>query len=160
FKANHAPARWARAVIYQWQGKLEDALAEVYPLADQLPADYPETLNIRGDIYRSLGQLDAAAADYRRLIELCPREVNGHISLARISLQQGKVDEAKRWYDKLVTADPDAATSYLKRAEFRRDQGDFPGALADCDEATRKEKSPSVLPGLVRASIRAAQGDA
>src|SRR5262249_34829491 len=108
-------AVWVRAQIYHWQGKLEDALAELEPLVAKLPADLAETLNIRGDVYRTQGRLEEAAADYRRMIELRPKAPDAYVSLALVRERQGKLDQAIACYDQLVAAEPASATGYLRR---------------------------------------------
>jgi tetratricopeptide (TPR) repeat protein/tRNA A-37 threonylcarbamoyl transferase component Bud32 len=154
---DYTEAVWAIAQIDLWQGKPEDALKALDPVIAKLPAGPPETLNVRGDVYRAMGRLDEAAADYRRMIEAKPQEPHAYVSLAGVYEKQGKPDQARDCYDRLVKAAPDAAMSYLRRAEFRRGRGEFDAALADCDRAAAKEPA-SALPALVRASIEAAHG--
>jgi tetratricopeptide (TPR) repeat protein/tRNA A-37 threonylcarbamoyl transferase component Bud32 len=156
-KPDYTEAVWAIAQIDLWQGKPEDALKALDPVVAKLPAGPPETLNVRGDVYRAMGRLDAAAADYRRMIEAKPQEPHAYVSLAGVYEKQGQVEQARECYDRLVKAAPDAAMSYLRRAEFRRGQGEFDAALTDCDQAAAKEPA-SALPALVRASIEAARG--
>jgi tetratricopeptide (TPR) repeat protein len=156
-KPDYGTARWALAQIALWKGDLQEALAVINPLAEKLPTGSPETLNIRGDIYRAMGRLDDAAADYRRLIELRPALPEAYVSLATVYEKQNKPDLARECLEQMVAGNPDAATAYLRRAAFRRAHGEFDAALEDC--ATARKKAPqSVLPGLVEASILAARG--
>jgi serine/threonine protein kinase/tetratricopeptide (TPR) repeat protein len=156
-KPNYFNALWALAQIALWKGDLKEALSIIDPLAEEQPPHAPETLNIRGDIYRAMGRLDAAAADYRRLIDLKPALPETYVSLAMVYEKQNKPDLARECYEKLVAANPDLATAYLRRAAFRRAHGEFDAALEDCAQA-RKKDTKSVLPGLVEASILAARG--
>jgi tetratricopeptide (TPR) repeat protein/tRNA A-37 threonylcarbamoyl transferase component Bud32 len=148
---------WAKAQIYHWQGKLKEALVVMDPLVANLDPDRPESLNVRGDIYRSLGRWEDAARDYRRLIQLRPRAPDAYVSLALVYQKQGEPEKAKECYEKMVAADPGAAVVYLRRAEFRRDRGEFDAALADCDRAAQKEPG-SALPALARAGVKTARG--
>jgi tetratricopeptide (TPR) repeat protein len=109
-------------------------------------------------VYRSLGRLDDAAADYRRLIELKPQNPDAYVGLALVYDKQGRVRDAEACYEQLVAADPNSAVPFIRRAVFLRDHGQWEPALADCDRAARKDPS-SFLPALVRASITAARGD-
>jgi tetratricopeptide (TPR) repeat protein len=160
-RPDYVQVAWARAQIYLWQGKPQQALAELDPYVSRGLPNKPETLNLRGDAYRALGDLDRAAADYRRLIELRPKEhqevVDAYVSLALVYQKQGKLDEARACYDELVAAERNSAAAYLRRAEFRRDHRQFELALADCAAAAALDPG-SVLPDLVRASIDAAAG--
>jgi len=155
---DYVRAQWALAQVAAWQGDLKKALEIINPLAEKLPKDAFETLNIRGDIYRALARLDDAAADYRRLIELKPTQLETYVSLALVYEKQGTPDLAKECFEKLVAANADSAPAYLRRAAFRRAHGDFDAALEDCTRARQKDPK-SVLPGLVEASILAARGE-
>jgi tetratricopeptide (TPR) repeat protein len=149
----------ARAQINLRQGKLPEALADVNHVLTRLsPPKKASVLNDRADVYRAMGKLDEAAADYRESIRLAPSGADAYVGLARIYERQGQPDQARACYDQLVKANPDSAETYLRRAEYRRDQQQFPAALADCDEAAKRDKE-SAVPSLVRASVAAARGD-
>jgi serine/threonine protein kinase/tetratricopeptide (TPR) repeat protein len=148
---------WDVAQVHLWQKDTGKVLEVLDPLIARLPAGRPESLNFRGDVYRSLGRLDDAAKDYERLIELLPKGPDAYIGLALVRTRQGKVEEAKSCYERMVAANPDSAPVYLRRAEFRRDHGALDAAEADCDRALAREPG-SALPALVRASITAARG--
>jgi eukaryotic-like serine/threonine-protein kinase len=148
----------AKAEIYLWQGKAKQALEVINPLAQKLPAGFESTLGIRGDIYFRLGRLDAAAADYRRLIQLQPKNTEAHFSLALVCCKQGEPDKARQCLDQLVEANPKSPVAYLQRGRFLRDQGQFDEAWNDSERAARFDPK-SLLPSLLQASITAARGD-
>jgi tetratricopeptide (TPR) repeat protein/tRNA A-37 threonylcarbamoyl transferase component Bud32 len=156
-KHDYTEVLWDVAQIHFWQKDAEKALEVMDPLIAHLSPESPESLNVRGDIYRSLGRLDEAAKDYERMIELRPKAPDAYIGLALVLAKQGKVKEAEACYERMVAANPDSARVYLRRAEFHRDRGAFDEAEADCDRAALKEPD-SALPALVRASITAARG--
>jgi serine/threonine protein kinase/predicted Zn-dependent protease len=156
-KPEYADAQWALAQIYLWQGKHKDALAELEPLVARLPKGPPETLNVRGDVYRAMGKLDEAAADYQRLIQMKPNDLEACVSLAGVYEQQKEPERAKKCYDELVAANSGSARAYLRRAVFHRNQGNFAAAREDCNTAVRKEPD-SALPALVAVSVEAAAG--
>jgi tetratricopeptide (TPR) repeat protein len=156
-KHDYKEVLWDVAQVYSWQGDTEKALEIMNPLIARLSPESPESLNVRGDIYRSVGRLDEAAKDYQRVIELRPQWPDAYISLALVRAKQDKAEEAAACYERMVAANPDSARVYLRRAEFRRDRGAFDEAEADCDRAAAKEPD-SALPALVRASITAARG--
>ncbi len=153
---DYAEVRWSLSQIHLWQGKPEQALKDVNDVVEKLPLTKPEGLNVRGDIYRAMGRVAEAAADYERLIDLKPAWLDAYISLAGIYDKQGKSAEAVKCYD-LMVARVGTARAYLRRAEFRRNRDEFAEALTDCDEAAdRDPKLASVA--LVRASIEARRG--
>jgi tetratricopeptide (TPR) repeat protein/tRNA A-37 threonylcarbamoyl transferase component Bud32 len=148
---------WDLAQLYFWQEDAAKALEVLDPLTAQPSPKLPVSLNLRGDVYLSMGRLDDAAKDYERIIELRPKDPDAYIGLALVRIKQGKAEEARACYERMVAANPDSAPVYLRRAEFRRDRGEFDLAEADCDRAAGKEPN-SALAALVRASITAARG--
>src|SRR5262249_19581090 len=100
---------WALAELHFWQKDTEKALEALDRLIAHLSPERPESLNSRGDMYRSLGRLDEAAKDYQRMIELRPKEPDAYIGLALVRARQGKVDEAEACYQQMVAANPDSA---------------------------------------------------
>jgi serine/threonine protein kinase/Tfp pilus assembly protein PilF len=154
-------ARAAKAQIYLWQGKAYEALNAINPLVQKLPPGTEDMLNIRGDIYRVLGRLDDAAADYRRLTQLKPKLPDlceAYVSLALVYSKQGKPDQARQCLDDLVKSNPQAMEVYLRRGRFLRDRGLFDEAHKDAEQAARCNTA-AVLPALLHASITAARGD-
>jgi tetratricopeptide (TPR) repeat protein len=156
-KPDYPEVHWAVAQIHLWKGDAKKALEIMEPSIANLSLKSPESLNVRGDIYRAMGRLDDAAKDYRRLIELLPKTPDAYISLAWVLDKQGATKQAKECYDRMVAANPDSAFVYIRRAEYRRNHGEFEAALADCAQAAAKEPD-SALPALVKASIAAARG--
>src|SRR5262249_25018392 len=110
------------------------------------------------DVYRALAELEAAAADYQRSIQLRPQQTDAYLGLALLYAKQGRPHQTEECYERMVAAAPQSAEAHLRRAEFRRQQRQFAGALVDCDQAARFVPE-SVLPALVRASVDAARGD-
>jgi eukaryotic-like serine/threonine-protein kinase len=163
-RPGYPEALWACAQIHLWQGKPEQALKELTPLVDKLPEGPAETLNVRAAVYQAMNRLAEAEADYRRLIELRPKGpdadlalAEAYVGLARLQDRQGRPGKAAECFDRLVAAAPESGWSYLRRAEHRRDRGEYEGALADCDRAARLKPGWAVPP-LVRASVEAARG--
>jgi tetratricopeptide (TPR) repeat protein len=161
-RPGYPDALGSKAQIYLWQGKAKEALNVINPLVQKLPPGTQDWLNVRGDIYRVLGQLDEAAADYRRLIQLkpnLPELCDAYVSLALVYSKQGKPDQPRQCLDQLVKANPKAMEVYVCRGRFLRDQGLFDEANKDAEQAARCDTTP-VLPALLHASITAARGDA
>jgi serine/threonine protein kinase/tetratricopeptide (TPR) repeat protein len=163
-RPGYPEALWARAQIYLWQGKAEQALKELDPLVAKLPDGPPETLNVRAAIYQALDRPKEAEEDYRRLIALKPKGpeayrslAEAHVGLARILEKRDEKALAAECFDGLVAATPESEWAYLRRAEYRRDQGKYDDALADCDRAARLKPGWAV-PALVRASVEVARG--
>ena len=164
---DYVDAHWGRAQTCLSQKRLDDALGELNLLIEKLATNRPAAVNSRGDVYRAMGRLDEAAADYRTFLERKPAQpdgeyqqaaINAWASLAGVLDAQGKDDEARVCYEDLVTSQPSSIAALLERAQDRRNHGRYDDALADCDAAAKLD-AKSVLPGLARASIVAARGD-
>jgi tetratricopeptide (TPR) repeat protein len=140
-------------------GQFEDALKDLDPLVAKLPDGPPETLTVRAGVYEAMGKVDEAIADYGRIVELKPKDVEPYVCLARLFEKQGQKEKAIASLDQLVRAAPESKWAFVRRAEFRRDHGDFKGAEADCDKAAALAAGWP-LPALIRASVTAARGDA
>ncbi len=158
-KPGDVEAIWGKAQIYLWQGKTKEALELVNPLVEKLTPEAVETLNIRGDIYRHMGRLQDAAADYRRLIQLRPELPDAYVSLALVYGKQGESAKARQCLDQLVQANPKSETAYLSRGRFLRDQGQFEEAWRDSEQAGHCNPR-SLLPAMLQSTIMAARGDA
>jgi serine/threonine protein kinase/lipoprotein NlpI len=158
-KPDYASAYWALAQTATWANGPKEAFEIIDPVTETLLVKHPETLNVRGDLYRSLGRLEDAVTDYRRLIALKPDLVETYVSLAQVFDKQGKPDLAKECFEKLVAANPKSSRAFLRRAAFHRDHRQFKDALEDCVRA-RDNDPKSPLPELMEASILAAQGSA
>jgi tetratricopeptide (TPR) repeat protein len=158
-KLDYARPYLARAQIHHWHGRFAEALADIdFALRHVTDRDKASVLNDRGDVHRSMNQLDDASADYQRSITLEPKQVDAYVGLALVYEKQGQPDKARECYERLVAADPGSVPAYLRRAEFRRNQKQFAEASADCDRAAQLDRD-SVLPSLVRAGIEAARGE-
>jgi tetratricopeptide (TPR) repeat protein/tRNA A-37 threonylcarbamoyl transferase component Bud32 len=157
-RPGYPEANWARAQILLWQGRPAEALPELDALVAKLPQGPPETLNVRAGVHEALGQLGKAAADYRRMIEVKPLEPEAYVCLARLYSRQGQEAQARECLDRLVKAAPQSAWAHLRRAEYRRDQGEYDAALDDCARAARLGPAGWAVPALVRASVLAARG--
>jgi tetratricopeptide (TPR) repeat protein/tRNA A-37 threonylcarbamoyl transferase component Bud32 len=156
-RPGYPEAIWAKAEIDLWQCRPEQALKELDALVAKLPEGPPETLNVRGGVYQAMGRLKEAADDYQRMTELKPKEPQAYVCLARLLEKQDEAGKAAACFDRLVAAAPESKWAYLRRAEYRRDRGEYDAALADCNQADRLEPGWA-LSALVRASVEAARG--
>jgi serine/threonine protein kinase/tetratricopeptide (TPR) repeat protein len=159
FKADYTQAYLARAQVFHIQGEFSKALEDLNHVLTKLEPDKWGILNDRGDLYRAMGRWAEAAADYERSIRKEPKQVDAYVGLALVYQSQNRLREAATLYDQMVEADRNSMRPYLRRAEFRRDQRDWSGALEDCERAA-KLGAGSLLPALLEASVHAAQGQA
>ena len=88
------------------------------------PSD-PKTHNNLGDYYARNGNLQKAAEEFSRAIELSPGYPDAHHNLANIFRQAGKVEEAEKYYLKAAELNPALWQSYQNIAAIHYDQQDF-----------------------------------
>ena len=155
---NFAEAYAARAQVLRCEGKPAEALADLNVVLEKLAPNDADFFNDRGDVFRMMGRLDDAAADYQRSLQLKPKQTDAYIGLALVDEKQTKPEQARDCYERMVATNPEAPEAYLRRAEYRRNRGQFAEASADCARAAKLDPK-STLPGLVQASIHAAQGE-
>jgi tetratricopeptide (TPR) repeat protein len=96
-----------------------------------------------GATYEQLKQTKAAAAAYRRALDLEPGNLDTERGLANALLAEGKLDEALKVLNQIVAAEPQDAQSQIHISEIERRQGHYDQALATLEKA--KPLAPSSL---------------
>jgi eukaryotic-like serine/threonine-protein kinase len=150
--------RLMRAQIYHQQGKLKDALNELEFSLEKMKVSNAGIYDDYGDLLRTLGRHADALAAYRKSAKLQPKQNDAYAGMAFVHLQKGETDSIERILAEMKSASGGSFTAHIRSAEFRRACGRWQQALADCEQASKLE-GKSLLPALVRASIRAAQGE-
>lgn len=150
-----ADKAWALAVkggSYHLSGDPETAIAVLSESLALVPA-YRWPLSIRARVYVETGQLDAAIADYERLLELEFRREKPSFwvvpRLARVLKKHGSVNEAISHFNALIARYPDVAEIYHSRAQFYADAGIHALVHRDLVKAAELSKdSPAMLNSL------------
>lgn len=96
-----------------------------------------------GNLYQSLGQRDAAADQFRAVLEADPDNVGALIAMTQHMLEEGRSDAAQVFNDRLRTVAPDKALESVRmrseglrfQAALARDVGDDERALTLLAEA-------------------------
>ena len=169
-KPDQPLARLARARIYYHRGEYDRALQEINVVLNVIDESNAWYINDRADVYRAMGKIDLALADCRKAIELARKSkadksrlalIDAYMLILLIEKSRGDRIAAEEAMNRMVEESGTAA-AYLRRGEFLRDGGRYDRALADCDEAEAIEKKTNdvtILPALLRTSIRASRGD-
>jgi serine/threonine protein kinase/predicted Zn-dependent protease len=169
-KPDQPLARLARARIYYLRGEFDRALGEINVVLNVIDESNAWYINDRADVYRAMGKIDLALADCRKAIELASRSkadksqvalIDACVLISLIERSRGDSAAAAAALDRMVELSETSA-AYLRRGEFLSDSGRFDRAYADCDRAAEIEKKAnetSILPALLKTSIRAAQGE-
>jgi tetratricopeptide (TPR) repeat protein len=156
YQPDYVNAYLARAQIFHMQGELPKALDELNFVLSKLAPDKWGILNDRGDLFRAMARHGDAREDYRRSIELQPKQFDAYIGMALVAA--GQKEPVAEWYDQMVAAQPESAKAHVLRGAFRRDIGEHDRALEDAERAAKLDPE-SRLPDLLKASIHAAQGN-
>lgn len=69
------------------------------------PADASAHYNL-GLLYQQRGELEAAAASFRRAVEIDPQDADSNYQLGRIAREQGRLDEAIKYFETVVRQAP------------------------------------------------------
>jgi len=79
----------------------------------------PDSARVRGGLglaYQQMGRLPEAAREFQRAIELSPRLVDAHFSLAYVYEKSGKTDAAIAAYERVADLDPGFQNVYFNLA--------------------------------------------
>ena len=121
---------------------LDNRTVQAMSIVDALVADYPEEAGAyfgRALIQDSLGEYDAAVADYSRAIELDPTYYDAYVNRGLIYMTQGKVEESIANYTRAIEISPDYALSFNNRGYSYAQIGNYDAALADYTTAITME---------------------
>ncbi len=141
---NDSEAYNNRGYAYSEIGDFDRALAD-FEAVIRLSPDDPTGYMNRGVAKFTLGDTAGAMADYETAINLGAREALLYFNRALAKEELGDIEGAIEEYTKAISVaneDPDLpeadaikAESFGYRGDLKIDQGDWPGAIADLDQA-------------------------
>ena len=108
------PARYAHAISNYRTGRIDAAVSGISGLIEENPQD-PYFFELRGQILFENQRLEAALPDYRRAVELLPRQALLHFALAQVlvALNRPEFDEdAIENLRIVITKEPDNAGAW------------------------------------------------
>ncbi len=124
---------WATlADQYEVAGDVEwstDGYRRAIALADSSERTIGLTLRLAG-VLRRARRFDQAAIEYRRVLKLDPRSVDGLANLGRVYLEQGRLNEARAPLMEAVSIDPQSYAANLFLADLYQREGEFDRAAA------------------------------
>lgn len=129
------------------------ALAAAAPAAAQLgPAD---EATLRGARLRENGDLEGAAREFSRAIQLAPGNAEPWYNRGLVRRDQGDCRAALIDFDKALELAPEGFAARYHRGNCKQQLGDYAGAI---DDYTRAAQLPGQVPGRFLAHL--ARGDA
>jgi Tfp pilus assembly protein PilF len=130
-----AIAGLAQVLVYN--GKFDEARR----FADDLVAKWPEDENgptVLARLAEEHGEMQAAIAQWRRVLDLVPGRSQALIRLGRLLIGEGEFDGAKICADQLALYAPDNPNAIALFAEIDAARGDHAGAVKRRREAAEK----------------------
>ncbi len=110
---------------------------------------------VLGDVLSDQGKTDDAIAEYRKAIELAPRDAAPHSSLGAALSDQGKTDDAIAEYRKAIELAPRDAAPHSSLGAALNDQHKTDEAIAEYNAAIRLDpKNAYPVPWLYLARAR------
>jgi protein O-mannosyl-transferase len=99
--------------------------------------DNPRAWNNRGKTYEDLGDLDHAAADLTRAIEIDPDYATAYYNRGNVDLLQNRLEAAIGDYTRAIERKPDHVKALVNRGVAHASMGDYGRAISDYSEAIR-----------------------
>ena len=103
-------------------------------------SEMANALLFRGNAYLSLNSLDLAIADYARVLQLRPNDVNAFHATGQAYNAKGDYDRAIANYDKAIALAPNAIYSFTGRSFAYNSKGDYDRSIADCEKAIQLKR--------------------
>lgn len=132
-RPEHGRARLLAADLALDAGDGDAAAAHLDPLPDDVGA-VEDRRGLAAELRADLG---AALQRYRRAVELDPERATAWVNLGRLQRRAGRLDEARRAFDRALAERPGDPDAHLGRGLARVALGDLAGAEADFLRAAR-----------------------
>ncbi|HUN52595.1 MAG TPA: XrtA/PEP-CTERM system TPR-repeat protein PrsT, partial [Candidatus Sulfotelmatobacter sp.] len=102
-------------------------------VADRLQKNFADNsigLVLAGIAHIAKGDTQAGKAELLKVHDKEPGNVNADRNLAQLAMQENKPDDARKYYEDIITANPKIGDNYIELAEFENKTG-HPDAAAD-----------------------------
>jgi tetratricopeptide (TPR) repeat protein len=130
---NDPEMSYHRARAYRGKGDFDKAEADLTRAIGMDP--HPLFYNARGSTRLLARRLDAALADFDKVVELNPKMYVGHTNRAAVLVELGDLDAAAVSFGRAIEHAPKVLNSYTDRAQVYLKLGKAREALRDCDAA-------------------------
>jgi tetratricopeptide (TPR) repeat protein len=123
---------WANALTMA--GKYKDAL-KVYDEVEKDLGINEEIIDQKQRIYLKLGELEKAAEEIKKLVELNPHEPRYLGMIADLYNVNGQHQKALEYFEKILTIDPENGFVHLSLADYYRTQGNKDKSITELKKA-------------------------
>ena len=128
-----AERHYKTAIALLAKGDIPRALVE-FRTVFQLDSMHHDARATYADVLRQQGNLREAAGQYLRLLEEYPQDLTGNRALAEMALDQGNLDDARRYAAAAAALAPDDPAVRALDLSLR-----YRDAIAAADESARAE---------------------
>jgi tetratricopeptide (TPR) repeat protein len=123
-------------VARMFEKKQDDKAAlEAVNKALELRPDYPEALELRGQLHLWTGKLEPASADFTRTLELKPDSVLARAFRGEVYRILGRLDDALADLTEAIRLAPEYSFSFVSRGQVYAARGKRAEAIADFSRA-------------------------
>ncbi|HEY5604478.1 MAG TPA: XrtA/PEP-CTERM system TPR-repeat protein PrsT [Gammaproteobacteria bacterium] len=123
------------------------ARATVKDMLTQKPAS-PAWWTVSGGVEMLAGNRLKARADFNKALEIQNDFIHARLNLAKMEIEDGRLDEAKSQFDKILSVDAKNISALMGMAQVAEQSGEVEQALAWVEKA-RQANERALLPRLV-----------
>ena len=125
--------------------ELRDAALACYAVAQRLAPDEARWPYLQARQHRTWGELQPAARQLRRTLELDPDYLPAHVALGEVLTEQADLDAAQEALDRALEIDPACAAALFALGEVASAREDWNVAIANYESALRKAPEASII---------------
>lgn len=119
--------------LNQWEYAIEE-----YGNVLSIDSKSLAALYYRAYAHTQLKHYDQAKYDYETFLSIVPRNFDAQLGLAMVKQRMGRQTDALEEMNRLVEMYPDSALSYVARAGYEAELGQYEVSLYDWDEAIKR----------------------
>lgn len=133
----HVDAVMLQARLNASSGDVNGSVQRIQALLAKHPANVEAHMLLAGLLLQGKKDLPAAAASYRKAIELRPDQVEAYMALIALQVQQADMPAATQTYEAMKKRLPNQPQTVLAAAQLAAQRGDFKGAREHAQQLLR-----------------------
>jgi tetratricopeptide (TPR) repeat protein len=144
-RPDYVPALNDIVYVYVREKQFDAAIAELDRVEKMPGARNDEIHRIRGQLSIARGDQAAAESEFRKCIELNPKNYQAYFMLGQLKMQQNKIPEALKEVDQLIARNDKLAPAYTLKAYYLQASKDVQGAIANYRKALELDPENPVI---------------
>jgi tetratricopeptide (TPR) repeat protein len=117
------------------QDKQYDAALTELDRISKTKAPQDEISKYRGQVYLAKKDMAAAESEFRKAVQINPKNYRVYLLLAQLNMQRNNLGQAIKEVDQLIAQNEKFAPAYLQKAFYLENKKDFSGAVANYQKA-------------------------